>query len=164
MHRRVAGRCTLTPGFAARRVTWLGATRLQVGATCLGRAERAFNHAVEFAAQREQFGQPIGRFQGTLSKFRAPDLGAVAIREALAMSGKRNFTLASLALALGFEDGVESTADEAPKVDLRGQYFAAAGLDPENPPETWDEFLEACAALEEAGIIPVICQAVLGGI
>lgn len=43
---------------------WLGATRLQVGATCLGRAERAFAHAVEWAATRQQFGQPIGRFQG----------------------------------------------------------------------------------------------------
>jgi ABC-type glycerol-3-phosphate transport system substrate-binding protein len=33
--------------------------------------------------------------------------------------------------------------------------FAEAGLNPEDPPETWDEFLEACAALESAGIIPV---------
>jgi acyl-CoA dehydrogenase len=48
--------------------TWLGATRLQVGATCLGRAERAFAHAVEYAAQREQFGQPIGKFQGVSFK------------------------------------------------------------------------------------------------
>jgi alkylation response protein AidB-like acyl-CoA dehydrogenase len=44
--------------------TWLGATRLQVAATCLGRADRAFAHAVEWAATREQFGQKIGRFQG----------------------------------------------------------------------------------------------------
>ena len=43
---------------------WLGATRLQVAATCLGRAERAFAHAVEWAATRRQFGQAIGRFQG----------------------------------------------------------------------------------------------------
>jgi alkylation response protein AidB-like acyl-CoA dehydrogenase len=43
---------------------WLGATRLQVAATCLGRAERAFGHAVDWAAKRRQFGQPIGRFQG----------------------------------------------------------------------------------------------------
>ena len=43
---------------------WLGATRLQVGATCLGRAERAFAHALEYAASREQFGQKIGKFQG----------------------------------------------------------------------------------------------------
>ncbi|MBX4421512.1 acyl-CoA dehydrogenase, partial [Mycobacterium tuberculosis] len=44
--------------------TWLGATRLQVAATCLGRAERALGHAIEYAAQREQFGQQIGKFQG----------------------------------------------------------------------------------------------------
>jgi acyl-CoA dehydrogenase len=47
---------------------WLGATRLQVGATCLGRAERAFAHAVKYAAEREQFGQPIGKFQGVSFK------------------------------------------------------------------------------------------------
>lgn len=47
---------------------WLGATRLQVGATCLGRAARAFEHAVKFAATREQFGQTIGRFQGVSFK------------------------------------------------------------------------------------------------
>tara|TARA_B100001996_G_scaffold346142_2_gene302895 strand:+ start:629 stop:1795 length:1167 start_codon:yes stop_codon:yes gene_type:complete len=43
---------------------WLGATRLQVGAACLGRAERAFGHATEWAATRQQFGQTIGKFQG----------------------------------------------------------------------------------------------------
>jgi alkylation response protein AidB-like acyl-CoA dehydrogenase len=43
---------------------WLGATRLQVGATCLGRADRAFGHSLAYAAEREQFGQPIGKFQG----------------------------------------------------------------------------------------------------
>ncbi|MBC7280100.1 acyl-CoA dehydrogenase family protein [Hoeflea sp.] len=48
--------------------TWLGATRLQVGATCLGRADRAFRHSVEWAATREQFGQPIGKFQGVSFK------------------------------------------------------------------------------------------------
>ncbi|MGB3176562.1 MAG: acyl-CoA dehydrogenase family protein [Albidovulum sp.] len=44
--------------------TWLGATRLQVASTCLGRAERAMDHAVSYAAEREQFGQKIGKFQG----------------------------------------------------------------------------------------------------
>lgn len=48
--------------------TWLGATRLQVGATCLGRADRAFQHSVGWAATREQFGQPIGKFQGVSFK------------------------------------------------------------------------------------------------
>ena len=44
--------------------TWLGSTRLQVAAACLGRAERALDLSVRHAATREQFGQPIGRFQG----------------------------------------------------------------------------------------------------
>ena len=48
--------------------SWLGATRLQVGATCLGRAERALEQAVAYAASREQFGQRIGKFQGVSFK------------------------------------------------------------------------------------------------
>ena len=44
--------------------TWLGATRLQVAATCLGRADRALSHALAYAAERKQFGQQIGKFQG----------------------------------------------------------------------------------------------------
>jgi len=47
---------------------WLGATRLQVAATCLGRAERALAHAVSYAAERRQFGQQIGKFQGVSFK------------------------------------------------------------------------------------------------
>jgi acyl-CoA dehydrogenase len=43
---------------------WLGATRLQVAATCLGRADRALGHAISYAAERRQFGQQIGKFQG----------------------------------------------------------------------------------------------------
>lgn len=43
---------------------WLGATRLQVASTCLGRAERALNLALAYAAERTQFGQKIGKFQG----------------------------------------------------------------------------------------------------
>lgn len=47
---------------------WLGATRLQVAATCLGRADRALDHAVRYAAERRQFGQQIGKFQGVSFK------------------------------------------------------------------------------------------------
>ena len=53
---------------------WLGATRLQVAATCLGRAERAFAHAVSWAVERKQFGQPIGKFQGV--SFKLADMAA----------------------------------------------------------------------------------------
>jgi acyl-CoA dehydrogenase len=47
---------------------WLGATRLQVAATCLGRAERALDLAKQWAVDRIQFGQPIGKFQGVSFK------------------------------------------------------------------------------------------------
>lgn len=48
--------------------TWLSATRLTVAASCVGRARRAFDFALAYAAQRRQFGQPIGRFQGVSFK------------------------------------------------------------------------------------------------
>ena len=54
-------------GFAIA-ATWLGATRLQVAARCVGRARWAMEIATEWAATREQFGQPIGRFQGVSFK------------------------------------------------------------------------------------------------
>ena len=47
---------------------WLGATRLQVAATCLGRAERALDLAKQYAVDRVQFGQQIGKFQGVSFK------------------------------------------------------------------------------------------------
>ncbi|MDE2791529.1 MAG: acyl-CoA/acyl-ACP dehydrogenase [Paracoccaceae bacterium] len=50
-------------GFAVMN-TWLYATRITVAANCVGRARRVFDLAVNHAAEREQFGQKIGRFQG----------------------------------------------------------------------------------------------------
>ena len=47
---------------------WLGSTRLQVAAVCVGRARRALNLSIEWAATREQFGQQIGKFQGVSFK------------------------------------------------------------------------------------------------
>ena len=47
---------------------WLGATRLQVAAMCLGRMDRALELATAYAAERKQFGQTIGRFQGVSFK------------------------------------------------------------------------------------------------
>ena len=59
--------------------TWLGATRLQVAASCLGRAERALELATQWAVDRVQFGQPIGKFQGV--SFKLADM-AVELRAA----------------------------------------------------------------------------------
>ncbi|MYD96544.1 MAG: acyl-CoA dehydrogenase [Gammaproteobacteria bacterium] len=47
---------------------WLYGTRLTVAAMCVGRARRAFDLALGYAAERSQFGQPIGRFQGVSFK------------------------------------------------------------------------------------------------
>ncbi len=47
---------------------WLSATRLEVAAMCVGRARRALEMSVEWAAQRKQFGQTIGKFQGVSFK------------------------------------------------------------------------------------------------
>jgi len=60
---------------------WLGATRLQVASLCLGRCDRALELALDWAANREQFGQKIAKFQGVsfkladmLSRLKASEL------------------------------------------------------------------------------------------
>lgn len=47
---------------------WLGMGRVWVGAGCCGKTERLLDLACEWAANRVQFGQPIGHFQGTSFK------------------------------------------------------------------------------------------------
>lgn len=47
---------------------WLGATRLQVAALSLGRCDRAIELSLDWAANREQFGQKIAKFQGVSFK------------------------------------------------------------------------------------------------
>jgi acyl-CoA dehydrogenase len=58
---------------------WLGMARVWVGATCCGKAERLFELAADWAANRKQFGQAIGLFQGT--GFKLADM-AVEMRAA----------------------------------------------------------------------------------
>jgi acyl-CoA dehydrogenase len=43
---------------------WLGASRLSVAAFSVGRARRVLELSTAWAATREQFGQPVGKFQG----------------------------------------------------------------------------------------------------
>ena len=81
--------------------TWLGSTRLQVAATCLGRAERALDLAVRHAADRVQFGQKIGRFQGI--SFKLADM-ALELRAA---------ELLTLEAAWKYDNAVATDADIA---------------------------------------------------
>lgn len=53
----------LDGGFAVMN-EWLYATRLTVAAMAVGRARRCFDLGLAHAADRQQFGQAIGRFQG----------------------------------------------------------------------------------------------------
>jgi acyl-CoA dehydrogenase len=47
---------------------WLKMGRVWVAAAACGKLERLLELATEYAAQRKQFGQPIGKFQGTSFK------------------------------------------------------------------------------------------------
>ncbi len=47
---------------------WLRMGRVWVAAACCGKMERLLQLATKWAANRKQFGKPIGRFQGTAFK------------------------------------------------------------------------------------------------
>ena len=98
--------------------TWLGATRLQVAANCLGRAERALALALQWAADRRQFGQQIGKFQGVA--FKLADM-AVELRAAELLTleaawklGQKSATDMDMAMAkLKASEMLAMVADEA---------------------------------------------------
>ncbi|MGB2303265.1 MAG: acyl-CoA dehydrogenase family protein [Candidatus Puniceispirillales bacterium] len=48
--------------------TWLYATRITVATMSVGRARRVFDYALQYAVERKQFGQQIGKFQGVSFK------------------------------------------------------------------------------------------------
>ena len=58
---------------------WLSMGRIWVGATCCGKAERIMDLAIDWAANRKQFGKPIGAFQAT--GFKLADM-AIGLRTA----------------------------------------------------------------------------------
>ncbi|WP_334193952.1 acyl-CoA dehydrogenase family protein [Pararhodobacter sp.] len=80
---------------------WLGATRLQVAATSIGRAHRALEHALAYAAERKQFGQQIGKFQGV--SFKLADM-ALELKAA---------ELLTFEAAWKFDEGTVTDADMA---------------------------------------------------
>lgn len=98
--------------------SWLGATRLQVASTCLGRAERAMGHALSWAAERKQFGQQIGKFQGISFKLAdmAMELKAAELltREAAWKYDQGTVTEADMSMAkLKATEVLAHIADEA---------------------------------------------------
>ncbi|MCX8507995.1 MAG: acyl-CoA dehydrogenase family protein [Rhodobacteraceae bacterium] len=98
--------------------SWLGATRLQVASTCLGRAERALAHSLSYSAEREQFGQKIGKFQGISFKLAdmAMELKAAELltREAAWKYDQGTVTEADMSMAkLKATEVLAMIADEA---------------------------------------------------
>lgn len=91
-------------GFAVMN-EWLYATRITVAAFCVGRARRAFDIALNYAAERQQFGQPIGKFQGVsfqladmITEIDAADLLTLAAADRLDQSLPSNREIASAKL------------------------------------------------------------------
>jgi acyl-CoA dehydrogenase len=115
---------------------WLGASRLTVAATSTGRAGRVLEAAVDWAARRRQFGQPIGKFQGV--GFQLADMATeLAAAELL-----------TLRAAARLDSGLITDADAAmAKVfasemlgrvtDMAVQIFGGMGLMSELPLERW---------------------------
>ena len=101
---------------------WLGATRLQVAATCLGRADRALDLALRYAAERRQFGQAIGKFQGVSFKLAdmAMELKAAELLtwEAGCKCDQGSVTEADVAMAkLKASEVLAMVADEAIQIN-----------------------------------------------
>jgi acyl-CoA dehydrogenase len=115
---------------------WLGATRLTVAATSVGRARRVLDAVTQWAASRRQFGQPVGRFQGV--GFQLADC-AVALEAA---------ELLVLRAAAKCDSGTMTDADAAMAklfasemlgrmTDTAVQVFGGMGLMSAFPAERW---------------------------
>ncbi len=85
--------------------TWLYATRITVATMSVGRARRVFDYALDYAADREQFGQKIGKFQGVsfqladmITEIDAADLLTLAAADLLDKGLPSNRQIASAKL------------------------------------------------------------------
>jgi acyl-CoA dehydrogenase len=115
---------------------WLGATRLTVASTSIGRARRVLDAVTEWAATRKQFGQPVGRFQGV--GFQLADC-ATQLEAA---------ELLTLKAAAKCDEGTMTDADAAMAklyasemlgrmTDTAVQIFGGMGLMSQFPAERW---------------------------
>ncbi|MEL6793214.1 MAG: acyl-CoA dehydrogenase family protein, partial [Pseudomonadota bacterium] len=91
-------------GFAVMN-EWLYATRITVATMSVGRARRAFDLALAYSAERKQFGQQIGKFQGVsfqiadmITEIDAADLLTLSAAERLDMGLPANREIASAKL------------------------------------------------------------------
>lgn len=115
---------------------WLGASRLSVAATSVGRARRVLEAALDWAATRTQFGEPVGRFQG---------VGFALADAATALEAAELLTLRAAWLLdqgrMGPRDAAHAKlfASEmlATVTDTAVQVFGGAGLMSDAPLQRW---------------------------
>jgi acyl-CoA dehydrogenase len=115
---------------------WLGASRLTVAATSVGRARRVLEAATQWAGERHQFGQPIGSFQGI--GFQLADM-------ATALEAAELLTLRAAArLDIGVMTGADAAMAKVFASEMLGrvtdaavQIFGGMGLMSDLPLERW---------------------------
>ena len=115
---------------------WLGASRLTVAATSVGRAQRVLEEATRWAADRKQFGQQIGQFQGIGFQLADFAVGIEASNLLTLQAAQRidrgTFTAQDVAMAKLF-----ATETLAKVTDTAVQVFGGMGLMSEGKAERW---------------------------
>jgi acyl-CoA dehydrogenase len=113
---------------------WLTAGRVMVAANCVGQAQRAMDLSLQWAADRQQFGKPIGTYQGV--SFKLADMATqILAAELLALNvawkmDQGSMTDADAGMAKLFASEVlGKVADEAVQI------FGGMGLMDEGPVE-----------------------------
>jgi acyl-CoA dehydrogenase len=115
---------------------WLGATRLTVAATSIGRARRVLETATEWAARRQQFGQPIGRFQGV--GFQLADMATeLEAAELLTLRAAARLDNAAMTDADAAMAKLYASEMLGRITDAAVQIFGGMGLMGELPVERW---------------------------
>ena len=111
---------------------WLGMGRIWVGATCCGKAERIRELAIDWAANRKQFGQAIGKFQATGFKLADMTIGLktadLLVMDAVAKADKGTMTDADAAMVKVYcSEMLNKVADDTVQI------FGGMGLMEELP-------------------------------
>ena len=115
---------------------WLGASRLTVAATSVGRARRVLEDTVAWAARRQQFGQPIGRFQGV--GFQLADMATeLEAAELLTLRAAARLDAGTMTAADAAMAKVHASEMLGRACDAAVQIFGGMGLMSELPVERW---------------------------